>query len=124
MEVIPCMVLFPEHGAIRCSKMLLSPARLQKRSQSILLLYNLRSVIYSFTINTHNNEVIFVCVCVCIYIYCNILEGSIHDGTLLHSKFNTQLLITISSAPNTTNLFRFSNTTNSFLRSLCRQRIP
>jgi hypothetical protein len=32
--------------------------------------------------------------------YCNVLEGSIHNGTLLHSKFNTQLLITISSAPN------------------------
>jgi uncharacterized membrane protein len=28
------------------------------------------------------------------YTYCNVLVGSIHDGTLLHSKFNTQLLIT------------------------------
>jgi hypothetical protein len=30
--------------------------------------------------------------------YCNILVGSIHDGTLLHSKPNTQPLITISSS--------------------------
>jgi hypothetical protein len=56
------------------------------------------------------------------HVYCNVLEGSIHDGTLLHSKFNTQLLITMNSALNTTNLFGFSNTTHSFLRSLCRQQ--
>jgi hypothetical protein len=43
--------------------------------------------------------------------YCNVLVGSIHDGTLLHSKFNTQLLITISSSEHTYNLYSFSNTT-------------
>jgi hypothetical protein len=32
------------------------------------------------------------------------------------TKFNTQLLITINSAPNTTNLFRLSNTTQSLFK--------
>jgi hypothetical protein len=59
--------------------------------------------------------------------YCNVFVGSIHDGTLLllHSKFNTQLLITNNSALNTTgatNFFKSQHTTNSFLRSLCRQQ--
>jgi hypothetical protein len=31
-------------------------------------------------------------------VYCSVLVGSIHDGTLLHSKFNTQLLITVSNS--------------------------
>jgi hypothetical protein len=31
------------------------------------------------------------------YVYCNEFAGSIHDGSLLHSKFNTQLLITVSN---------------------------
>jgi hypothetical protein len=29
--------------------------------------------------------------------YCNEFVGSIHDGTILHSKFSTQLLITVSN---------------------------
>jgi len=37
-------------------------------------------------------------------------------------KVNTQLLITNNSAPNTTNPFRLSNTTNSLPRSLCTQQ--
>jgi hypothetical protein len=33
-----------------------------------------------------------------IYIYCNKFAGSIHNGSLLHSRLNTQLLITISNS--------------------------
>jgi hypothetical protein len=32
---------------------------------------------------------------------CSVLVGSIHDGTLLHSEFNTLLLITVSNSSNT-----------------------
>jgi hypothetical protein len=65
--------------------------------------------------------------------YCNALVGSIHDGTLLHSKFNTQLLITtLRTRPNSTssltqlhqittgasNLFKSQTTTAQFIRNL------
>jgi hypothetical protein len=50
---------------------------------------NFSELYYCFPFNANKHFLIIT--------YCNEFAGSIHDGTLLPSKFNTQLLITVHS---------------------------
>jgi hypothetical protein len=61
---------------------------------------------------------ICVCVCVCIYIYIYIVISSqvlFHNGSLLHSEFNIQLLITVTTLLELYHTYdRFSNYSEYF----------